>query len=234
MNTWKPIILGILIGIAIVASSFILAGGFGTIAKPDRTVTVRGLAEREVAADLAVWQMRFSLGGDDLKEVQKNIIDKTALATAYLKKNGLEESDYKVQAPDITDTSLQIYNSDKAKYRYIAKQDILVRSHNIKAVQNAQEHSLELLSDDITVLKEYDNGINYEYTALNSIKPEMIGEATKNARSAAEQFANDSGSKVGKIKNATQGYFSIDSAATGLEDMKKIRVVTTIEYTLSD
>ncbi|MBQ4359101.1 MAG: SIMPL domain-containing protein [Proteobacteria bacterium] len=234
MNTWKPIILGVLIGIAIVASSFILAGGFGTIAKPDRTVTVRGLAEREVAADLAVWQMRFSLGGNDLKELQKDIIAKTAIVTEYLKKNGLAESDYKVQSPDITDISLQGYDSDKAKFRYIAKQDILVRSHNIKGVKDAQEHSLELLSEDITILKEYDNGINYEYTALNSIKPEMIGEATKNARSAAEKFANDSGSQVGKIKNATQGYFSIDSAATGLEEMKKIRVVTTIEYTLSD
>ena len=139
-----------------------------------------------------------------------------------------------MQAPSITDTSLYSLSNEKAKYHYIAKQTILVRSNNVKAVKEAQEHSLELMGSEIVVSQEYDNKVQYEYTALNTIKPDMIGEATKNARAAAEQFANDSGSTVGKIKSATQGWFSIDDAAVGLEERKKVRVVTTVEYILTD
>ena len=139
-----------------------------------------------------------------------------------------------MEAPSITDTSLYSLSNEKAKYHYIAKQTILVRSNNVKAVKEAQEHSLELMGSEIVVSQEYDNKVQYEYTALNTIKPDMIGEATKNARAAAEQFANDSGSTVGKIKSATQGWFSIDDAAVGLEERKKVRVVTTVEYILTD
>ena len=98
----------------------------------------------------------------------------------------------------------------------------------------AQSNVLDLMGQDIAVLQDYDGQIRYEYTSLNSIKPEMIGEATKNARAAAEQFANDSGSKVGKIRTATQGWFSINDATVGLEQKKNVRVVTTVEFILTD
>ena len=239
----KNIVLGIVIGIAVVLSAVIIAGGFGkiasgfgAIAKPDRIVSVRGLAEREVDADLAVWPLSFTLGGDNLQELQKEIVDKIAIASEYLKKYELTEADFTVQAPSLTDTILSMnYSSDeKAKYRYIAKQTILVRSSKVAAVKTAQEHSLDLISQNIVVSRDWESKVLYEYTSLNSIKPEMIGEATKNARAAAEQFANDSGSAVGKIKTATQGWFSIDDAAPGLEERKKVRVVTTVEYILTD
>ncbi len=247
-GTPKALILGIIIGIAIVVAAYILAGGFGkiangfgtlangfgTIAKPDRIVSVRGLAEREVDADMAIWPLSFSLGNEQIQALQADIVSKIQITKDYLKKYNLTEADYTVQAPSITDTSLYAFGNEKAKYHYIAKQTILVRSNNIKAVKEAQEHSLELMGSEIVVSQEYENKVQYDYTALNSIKPDMIGEATKNARAAAEQFANDSGSTVGKIKSATQGWFSIEDAAVGLEERKKVRVVTTVEYILTD
>ncbi len=237
----KNIVLGAVIGIAIVFAAYILSGGFGkiasgfgTIAKPDRIVSVRGLAEREVDADLAVWPLSFSLGGDNLQDLQKDIVDKIAITSGYLKKFELTDADYTVQAPSLTDMTLMSYSNEKTNYKYIARQVILIRSKNVAAVKKAQEHSLDLMSHNIAVQRDYDSKVQYEYTSLNDIKPEMIGEATKNARAAAEQFASDSGSAVGKIKTATQGWFSIEDAAPGLEERKKVRVVTTIEYILVD
>jgi len=226
--------MAVLIGLAMVASSWIIAGGFGQIAKPDRTVTVRGLAEREVNADLAVWSLRFELGGNDTEAVHKDIQEKTAVIQAFLKKYGLDETDYTIRSPEITDTSLNLYATDKPAFRYFASETIFIRSSKIDKIKQASVQLIELTSQGIVLAADYDTKPAYEFIGLNAIKPEMIGEATQNARSAASKFASDSGSSVGKIKNATQGYFSIDKAAPGLDDKKKIRVVTTVEYILND
>lgn len=236
----KNIFVGIIIGIAVVLSAAILSHGFqsmsehfGLIAKPDRIVSVRGLSEREVDATLAVWPMAFTVGANSLSDLQKEIEAKTAQATEFLKKYGIKDEDYTIQAPYITDTTTFTYrSSEKPQFIYFGRPTILVRSSDVNAVKNAQEHSLELVGAGVAVSQE--NDVQYEYTKLNDIKPEMIGEATKNARAAAEQFASDSGSSVGKIKSATQGWFSIDDAAPGLHVRKKIRVVTTVEFILND
>ncbi|MFA6856067.1 MAG: SIMPL domain-containing protein, partial [Treponema sp.] len=217
---------GILTAAALIISSVIIAVGFGRIAKPDRIVSVRGLAEREVDADLAVWPLTFSIGGNNLLELQTDIVGKTKTVAVYLEHQGLLQDDYTVQAPAITDTSVDPYmNENKSRYTYIAREVVLVRSKNVKAVKSAQAHSLDLMGSNIAVSQDYDGKVQYEFTGLNSIKPGMIAEATKNARAAAEQFAHDSGSKVGKIKSASQGLFTIDNAAVGLEEKKSVRVV---------
>ena len=123
-------------------------------------------------------------------------------------------------------------DQDRIAYKYIGKATVLVRSNKIEAVKKANNDSLKLATSGITLNQDYDSKISFDFTALNDIKPEMIALATKNARQAAEQFARDSGSRVGKIKNATQGFFSIEDAAVGLEEKKKVRVVTTVEYLL--
>jgi uncharacterized protein len=226
---------GVLTAAALIISSVIIAAGFGRIAKPDRIVSVRGLAEREVDADLAVWPLTFSIGGNNLLELQTDIVSKTKTVAVYLEHQGLSPDDYTVQAPAITDTSVNPYiNENKSRYTYIAREVVLVRSKNVKAVKSAQAHSLDLMGSNIAVSQDYDGKVQYEFTGLNSIKPGMIAEATKNARAAAEQFAHDSGSKVGKIKSASQGLFTIDNAAVGLEEKKSVRVVTTVEYILKD
>ncbi len=221
------------IGISIVMAAVILAVGLANIITPERSVSVRGLAEREVDADLAVWNMSFSMGENSLESMQKSILEKTEVIKKYLIKHGLEESDFTVKPAAITDNSLNSYmDQTKITYKFVAQQTILVRSGKIEAVKSAYADSLELVSAGIAVSQDYDSKVSYEFTKLNDIKPEMIAEATKNARTAAEQFAHDSNSKVGKIKKATQGLFTIEDAAVGLEDKKSVRVVNTVEYLL--
>ena len=221
------------IGISIVMAAVILAVGLANIITPERSVSVRGLAEREGGADLAVWNMSFSMGENSLESMQKSILEKTEVIKKYLIKHGLEESDFTVKPAAITDNSLNSYmDQTKITYKFVAQQTILVRSGKIEAVKSAYADSLELVSAGIAVSQDYDSKVSYEFTKLNDIKPEMIAEATKNARTAAEQFAHDSNSKVGKIKKATQGLFTIEDAAVGLEDKKSVRVVNTVEYLL--
>lgn len=231
MKDLKTIILSV--SVSVIASAVILSVGLSNIARADKTVSVRGLAEREVDADLAVWPLTFSLGSNDLSELQKDILAKTEIVKNYLAEYELSGDDFTVQSPSITDNSMNPYmDKNQVRYTYIAETVVLVRSSKVEQVKKAQGDSLKLMSDGIAVSKDYKSKISFEFTKLNDIKPQMIAEATKNARTAAEQFARDSGSKVGKIKRASQGLFSIEDAAADLSERKTIRVVTTVEYLL--
>ena len=231
MKDLKTIILSV--SVSVIASAVILSVGLSNIARADKTVSVRGLAEREVDADLAVWPLTFSLGSNDLSELQKDILAKTEIVKSYLAEYELSGDDFTVQSPSITDNSMNPYmDKNQVRYTYIAETVVLVRSSKVEQVKKAQGDSLKLMSDGIAVSKDYKSKISFEFTKLNDIKPQMIAEATKNARTAAEQFARDSGSKVGKIKRASQGLFSIEDAAADLSERKTIRVVTTVEYLL--
>ena len=231
MKDLKTIILSV--SVSVIASAVILSVGLSNIARADKTVSVRGLAEREVDADLAVWPLTFSLGSNDLSELQKDILAKTEIVKNYLAEYELSGDDFTVQSPSITDNSMNPYmDKNQVRYTYIAETVVLVRSSKVEQVKKAQGDSLKLMSDGIAVSKDYKSKISFEFTNLNDIKPQMIAEATKNARTAAEQFARDSGSKVGKIKRASQGLFSIEDAAADLSERKTIRVVTTVEYLL--
>lgn len=226
-----PVLVG---AISFLLGCFVLSFGLKGIGAKPRTVSVRGLAEREVDADMAVWKLTFSVGGNDLVALKQEVLEQTKIVEAFLKEHGLEERDYSILAPEITDSSMNPYQdaSRKVVYQYISKNNILVRSSKVNAVKNASSDTLELIGKGVSVSNNYDNYVNYEFNGLNEIKPEMIALATENARLAAEQFARDSGSKVGKIMNATQGLFSIENAAIGLEEKKNVRVVTTVVYSL--
>lgn len=221
------------LGICLVIASIVISLGFSSINPKEASVSVRGLAQREVNADLAVWQLSFGLGDNNLENLQKSIKEKSEIVSLYLKDKGLDERDFSVLSPSITNNLLDPYiNQEKMQYIYIAKLNFLIRTDKISAVKKANEGLLELVDKGIAIKQDYENKINYEFTKLNDIKPEMIALATKNARKAAEQFARDSNSNLGKIKHATQGLFSIENAATGLEERKIVRVVTQIQYLL--
>ncbi|QLI04955.1 SIMPL domain-containing protein [Candidatus Campylobacter infans] len=221
------------LGICLVIASIVISLGFSSINPKEASVSVRGLAQREVNADLAVWQLSFGLGDNNLENLQKSIKEKSEIVSLYLKDKGLNERDFSVLSPSITNNLLDPYiNQEKMQYIYIAKLNFLIRTDKISAVKKANEGLLELVDKGIAIKQDYENKINYEFTKLNDIKPEMIALATKNARKAAEQFAKDSNSNLGKIKHATQGLFSIENAATGLEERKIVRVVTQIQYLL--
>lgn len=225
----------LIISFALIICSILITLGLGNVMHQTRSVTVRGLAEREVPADMAVWQLTFSVGGNELRALQKDIIEQTKTVTNFLKEHGLDENDFSVRAPEITDISMELYiDSTRRDFTYIARQTILVRSAKVANVKRAADDTIELLGKGISVRSDYDTKVNYEFNGLNQIKPEMIASATENARQAAEQFAHDSHSKVGKITSASQGLFSIENAAQGLEDLKRVRVVTTVVYELTD
>ena len=221
------------LSIAIVIASIVLGVSAIVATQPKASVLVRGLAQREVDANLAIWRMSYSLGGNELAALQSEINTKNAVITEFLLAHGLSSDDFSVLPASITNTSLDMY-SDKSRisYTFIATATTLVRTSKIKELQAAFKDSSALISSGIAILQDFDNKINYEFTALNEIKPAMVEEATKNAREVAVKFAKDSNSQVGKIKNASQGVFSIENASGGLEDKKSVRVVTQIEYFL--
>ena len=223
----------ITICVTVLLAAGLLTVGLFNIVKTDRSVTVRGLAEREVVADMAIWPLKFTVGSNNLASLQNDIIAKTAEVTKFLNEYSLDAEDYTIQAASIRDYSVDPYiNRDSIKYNYLATQTVLVRTSKVDLLKKAQSDSLKLAGRGIAVSQDYDTKVTYEFTGLNEIKPEMIAEATLNARKAAEQFAHDSNSRVGKIKKATQGLFSIEDAAVGLEEKKNVRVVTTVEYLL--
>lgn len=225
----------IIISAAVVLSSLILSLGMGKIMHTERTVSVRGLAEKEVDADLAVWKLSFSIGSNNMKELQNQILRETDLAKTFLENHQLTQDDYTVLSPEITDATVSMYSDPEHRsFDYVGKQTILIRSGNVQAVKSAAQDTIQLLGQGVSVSSDWDGKVQYYFNGLNEIKPEMIAEATENAHKAAEQFAHDSNSKVGKIQTASQGLFSIEDAAPGLEYKKNVRVVTTVVYFLAD
>ena len=225
----------ITISISLILSSIILAFGISKISQDNRTVSVRGLAEQEVDADLAVWKMSYSIGQNDLSLLQKNLDSNNKIIIDFLNQYNLSQEEISVLAPEINDVTTNIYlDTTRRAFNYVVKQSILIRSSKIQNVMEASKNTTELLGKGIAISSDYDNKVNYYFNGLNQIKPKMIEEATKNARVAAEQFARDSGSKVGKIQTASQGLFSIEDAAPGLDYKKNVRVVTTVVYSLKD
>jgi hypothetical protein len=232
-NFWSALIVGICIGIA----GMSIGIGFYKGRSNDRYVTVKGLAEREVNADLAIWPITFKVTENDLRIVQKGIDKGREVINRFLTEAGFKEEEISYSAPKITDMEAErrYGNEVMSQYRYIAQTTVTVRSRNVDLTSKTIEQSGKLVGEGIVLAAEnWQAPTEFLFTSLNAIKPEMIEEATKDARKAAEKFAKDSGSKVGKIRNATQGYFSIEDRDRNSPQVKKIRVVTSVQYFLVD
>ncbi len=227
-------ILGVIIGIAIVIAAALVSYGLFNVTAADRTVVVRGLSEHEYDADFAVWPIKFSVSGDDLAVVQNELTEKIATVSQYLDRFGFSDDEITIKEPSVTDALSNYYSASDAPFRYIAEITVFVRSSDVASVKEALSFSLDLIGQGVAIRSEYDSQVQYLFTKLNDIKPQMIAEATENAREAAEQFAIDSGSEVGKIMSASQGLFSIEDASPGLPEKKTVRVVTSVEYFLKD
>ena len=224
-----------ILSLGIAAAGIAMAISFASSRHADRTVTVRGLAEREVDADLAVWPVTFSAASDSLEDLKRDVAAKTAAVRSFLTEAGIAEGDISSTPPMVRDAQAELYIQPQGRaFRYIAQATVLARTRDVGAMLMAMKKALDLVGMGVAVSKEYDGRPQFSFAALNSIKPEMIAEATRNARAAAEQFALDSGSRVGKIRSASQGLFSIEDADASLPQRKTVRVVTTVEYLLAD
>ena len=225
----------ILISAALVAAGIFFLGvfiksGIDNMAFRDRQVTVKGLAEREVEANRVTWPIQFSVAGNDLLSLYDQVTRYNEKIVTFLTTNGIDKNEISINPPDTYNATTNQYSSGNFKYNYSLTCNVTVTTSKVAKVRELLDRQAELLKEGIPYSNSY---INYEYTALNDIKPTMITEATKNARDAAARFAEDSGSKVGKMKTASQGQFSIeDQSATPF--LKKVRVVTTIVYYLED
>ena len=230
------IVGALIIGLGILSAGIAVGYGFYKGRAADRYVTVKGLAEREVAADLAIWPLGFRVTADNLPMVNEEIDAGRTAVTEFLLDKGFQRNEISYSPPRITDTRARHYpEGQEPEYRYLAETTVTTRSENVSLVKAAMEEANRLVGQGIVLTPEsWQSPTEFLYTGLNSIKPEMIEEATKNARQAAQKFAEDSGSRVGKIRQAQQGYFSISNRDRNSPDMKKIRVVTTVQYYLVD
>ena len=220
-----------LIAVGVVVLGFLLKAGIDNIAFRDREVTVRGLAEREVQADKVTWPITYSVAGNDLQAIYNTVSGNNAKIVKFLTSNGISKDEISVNPPDAYDATSNRYSSGNFNFKYAINCTVTVTTNKVAKVRELLNRQSELLKEGIAFSNSY---INYQFTGLNDIKPEMIAEATKNARVAADRFAADSESSVGKIKTASQGQFSIDDSDSSTPFIKKVRVVSTIVYYLED
>jgi hypothetical protein len=228
--------------IVILSASIVLAGYFvGNMQKTgkafDRSVQVKGLSEREVKADLAVWPINITLTGNDLQLLKDELEKQNKSVKSFFISQGFTADEVTSGTTNISDSRAVLYGNENRgpEFRYIAISEFTIRTKEIEKLQGALTGSLELISNGILInSKNSWQPIQYSYSGLNQIKPSMIEEATRNAREVAEKFAKDSNSKVGKIKNAQQGQFSISDLDQNTGYVKVVRVVSTIEYYLED
>ena len=222
----------------IIAAAIIIAGAMLPISVSklksyDRTVDVRGLCEREVKADKVIWPITYKVVGDDLSETLKQTEKFNGLIMDFLQKGGITSGEISVSASQISDKFANEYGNNDRVYRYLLTNVITVCSANVDAVLKLRSCQDELLKNGIALSENWENRTEFKFEALNDIKPEMIAEATASAREAAQKFAKDSQSKLGKIKKASQGVFSIEDRDSNTPELKKVRVVTSVTYYLN-
>lgn len=230
-------VLGLCIGGGVALAGISLGISLKESRKPQRVVSVRGLAEREVDADLAVWPITFAEMSNDLVALNASLSEKRRIITEFLTASGFAATDLSYSTPSINDQHAREYgeNRSRPEFRYLGKATVTLRSGNVQQVKKTMEKSGSLVGKGIVVLAEdWNSRTQYFFKALNAVKPGMIEEATRNARAAAEKFAADSGSTLGKIKSASQGLFEITDLDQSTPERKQVRVVTSVEFFLAD
>jgi hypothetical protein len=227
----------LMICIAIALAGYFVGNMHKTGKKYDRFVQVKGLSEREVFANLAVWPMNITLAGNDLRSLRSEIEQQNNEVYDFFIGLGFDSGEITKGMVNISDTHANIYDSNyqNKEFRYIAKSELTIRTGDINKLQKALTESLELLSKGILLgSKNTWRPIEYIFTGLNELKPSMVEEATMNAREVAEKFARDSDSQVGEIRIARQGLFTISDRDENTPEIKIVRVVSTIDFQLKD
>ena len=233
MASWKTEAISVAIGMTVLGGQ--IKQGINKFVEKDRVVTVKGLAEMEVPANKVTWPLVYKEVGNDLVSLYDKIKSTNQTITNFLKGKGISEEEISINAPEIIDMQAERYNSNPVPFRYNVTTVITVTSDKVGLVRNLISEQGELLKQGVAITGgDYRYNVEYDFTGLNAIKPQMIEEATKNAREAAEKFAKDSDSKLGKIKRANQGQFSIGNRDANTPYIKHVRVVTTIDYSLKN
>jgi uncharacterized protein len=232
----SALILGICALLGLLGLAHILKSAALEVKQFERSVTVKGLAEQEFPADIVIWPIQFTFAENDLSKLYTLVDNSSKKIINFLQANAIEASEISIDPPTITDKNAQQYGSDNyVKFRYTAVQTITVYANDVARIRKVMSLLSELGKEGIVFSGDnYNAQVEYIFSQLNAIKPAMIEQATNNARAVAEKFAADSHSRLGKIKQASQGQFSISDRDKNNPHIKMVRVVSTVEYYLAD
>lgn len=230
MEKYEKIIVAGIVAFGLLLLGLCLKGGIDNFTNKDRCVTVKGLAEREVDADKVVWTLTLEESADELNPMFTRLNQQVDVIKNFLKEKGIDgKGDVQVTTFSVNDNLSNVWGDEKPRYHYTVRRSVVVSSNDTHFISDLRTQTDELIDRGIIV--ESDNA-EYEYTQFQKLKPEMMAEAIANAETTAKQFAENSHSKINKIVEAGQGEFSIDDA--DIPYKKKIRVVSTITYSLKD
>ena len=230
----RNILAAALIALGLAAAGWFASQGMAHLRTADRYVTVKGSAERIVDADLVVWPLSQTVGGNELGVVQAQLDANTQTIRTFLTSAGFKDDEIVISPPRLEDRWAYSYGDNRPPERYRYSNTVTLRSSRVAEALAALRRSGDIVSRGVMLNTDEGGGPDFDYTKLNDIKPALIAEATSNARKSAEQFAKDSGARLGGIRSANQGIVSIDNRDAGSPQIKKIRVVTTVEYFLKD
>ncbi|ANO52563.1 SIMPL domain-containing protein [Woeseia oceani] len=235
MSGRAGILNGLLVAIGLAIGGYFIGDGFVSARALERSVEVKGLAERDVMADTAIWPMQIMVAGNELEPLFIAIEKQGAQVQTFLRENGFIEDEISVSAPSVVDRLARDYSDPNTRFRYSVTQVITVFTSKIETVRNAGQELAALGKAGIVLNQnDYNFQTQYLFNGLNDLKPAMIEEATRNAREVAAKFAEDSASRLGRIRNANQGQFQISDRDSNNPHIKKVRVVSTISYYLVD
>lgn len=231
----RSLLAALLLALGLVGAGWFVAQGLARLKTADRFVTVKGSAERIVDADLVVWPLAHSVGGNDLADVQRRLDANSATIRNFFTAAGFKAAEIVVSPPRLEDRWAYAYGENRPPERFRYSTTVTLRTSDVANALVVLRRSGELVSRGVMLGAEGEAaGPDFDYTKLNDIKPALIAEATANARRSAEQFAKDSGARIGGIRSANQGVIDIGDRDQGSPQVKKVRVVTTVEYFLKD
>lgn len=229
------LIVALGIGIGGYFVGYFVGQGWVEARKVDRSVEVKGLAEREVPADSAIWPVQIVAAGNELQALLNRIDLQTVQVETFLKDAGFSTEEISVSAPNVIDRQAQNFGDPNQRMRYSVSRTLTVFTDQVDRVRDSSSDLLELGKAGVVISQEnYELRTQFLFNGLNELKPVMIEEATRNARQVAEKFAADSGSRLGRIRSARQGQFSITDRDSFNPQIKKVRVVSTLNYYLVD
>jgi hypothetical protein len=244
----ERIISALIFAIGIALAGYFIGNSYLKARLQDKYVIVKGLSEREVAANLAIWPINIKAIGNNLTEVNYKIELDRKKVISFLIKHGFTAEEIEIGSYNVNDLNADPYRNERSEnFRYLINASIILKTTNVKLVEEVLKFQNLLVQQDVVLASENSEGPFYEFTDFNRIKPEMLEEAIKNARKSAYKFAEDSGNNIGSLRKANQGVFLISPAigGEGADEYsnkqaarksvhKKIRLVTTLEYFLKD
>jgi len=222
----------LILALGFVVAALVLGLAVRDARMADRFVEVKGLAEREVMADLAIWPVSYMVTANTLEELSRELERNDRAILAFLESHGFPAAGISRNPPRITDQWSQAYGPQRPETRFMAERTLTLRTDRVAETRQALQEAARLLEDGVVLAPSWGSTVQFLFTGLEALKPEMIGQATADARRAATQFAEDSGSEVGTIRTARQGFFSISELDPSMPELKTVRVVTTVEYFL--